>query len=157
LAGRSVCGLECRPCSRSAAPTPGVIDDEQRDAAAAELVADGAVDDLLGHVEAVEMHHAGRPAGDRRLDEIGRQPVLAVRHLDELHRLAPQLHAPGVDLDAAAIGDEAARIVVARHALGQQVVQARAEILAAGGERVVGLSVDVAQALDALGELHPAL
>ena len=134
-----------------------MIDDQQRDAAAPVLLADRAVDDLLGDVEAVEMHHAGRTAGDRRLDEIGRQPVLPVRHFDELDRLAPRLEPLGVDLDAALVGDQPARILVARHALGQQIVEAGAQIFAAGRKRMVRLRIDVAEALDPLGELHQAL
>jgi len=94
-----------------------MIDDQERDAAPAVFLADRAIDRLLGGVEAVEMHHAGRAAGDRRLDEESGQRVLAIGHLDALDRLTAQLQAARVELDAALVGDQAARVLVARHAL----------------------------------------
>ena len=134
-----------------------MVDDQERDAAPPVLLADRTVDRLLGGVEAVEMHHAGRAAGDRRLDEEGGQRVLAVGHLDALDRLAPQLQATPVKLDAAPVGDQPARILVARHALGHQIIQAGAHVFAPRRQRMIFLRVDIGQPLDPLGELHPAL
>src|SRR5262249_50762434 len=84
-------------------------------------------------VETVEMHHAGRGTGDRRLDEESGQRCVAVRHLDALDRFAPQLQAALVQVDAASIGDQAARVLVARPALRHEVIEPRAPVLAGGG------------------------
>ena len=81
----------------------------------------------------------------------------AIGHLDALDRLAPQFQAALIKFDAALVGDQPARVLVARHALGHQIVEARAHVFAAGRERMVLLGVDIGEPLDPLGDLHPAL
>jgi hypothetical protein len=134
-----------------------VIDDQERDAAPAELGRDRGVDELLHHVEAVEMHHAGLAARSRGLDEIGGQLVRPIRHLDELDRIAPQFEASAVERDAAPIRVLAARVVMARHPLGEQEVKSGAEIFATGGKRMARLFVHLREPLDAFREFHPIL
>ena len=103
------------------------------------------------------MHHARRAARHRRFREHRRQLVFAERHLDVLDRLLAADEAAREDFDAALVGIEPSRILVARHALGQQIVDARAQILASSRERMLRLLVGASEALHALGELHPAL
>ncbi len=107
----------------------GMIDDEKRDPAPPEFLGDGRVDDLLGHVETVEMHDARCAAGHRRLRKQRRQSVFAEGYLDLLDRLLAADKAAREDFDPALVHFQPSRIRVARHALRKQIVDARAQVL----------------------------
>ena len=108
----------------------GTVHDQHRNAAAHEIGHAAQELNLLGDVEAVEEHHAGRTRGFcvLRRHEIARQLLAFERHVDDFDLRARQRDELMKAVDGLAVGLERARILRRAEALAHLVIVTGAQM-----------------------------